>query len=206
MIPINEIVETLIGEVHNIGEPCVLVRVAGCNLDCNWCDTNHQAINERISAQEVAERVEKTGRGWALVTGGEPLLCPVTADLLAKLVNRGINVLLETNGSIPLDRVPAKVVKSVDMKTPSSGHAGCFLESNLEFIFKNDYVKFVITNRQDFDWALVNIEKYSLFEMTNVAFSPVWGIMNPGELAKWILETGLPIRLSIQLHKIIGIK
>lgn len=206
MIPLSEMVETFIGEVPEVGQPCALVRIAGCNLACDWCDTEKEFISERITVEKLHSRIMNTGREWVLITGGEPLLCARTVELIDKLIESNRRIVLETNGSIPLDCVPMKVIKSVDMKTPSSGHAGCFLDSNLMFIGKGDYVKFIISNRQDFDWALEEIENYGLINHCQIVFSPAWKQMNASELAGWILQTGLPIRLSIQIHKIIGIK
>ncbi len=206
MIPLNEMVETFIGEIPVIGQPCVLVRIAGCNLDCDWCDTDKEHISERITVDELYNRIMDTDREWVLITGGEPMLCARTAELIEKLIESNRKIVLETNGSIPLDSVPKEIVKSVDIKTPSSGHAGCFLESNLRYIDKIDCVKFVIANRQDFDWALGEIDRFNLFKIGQVVFSPVWDRMQASKLSEWILQTGLPIRLSIQIHKIIGIK
>ncbi len=207
MIPLNEFVETVIGEGPHSGIPCVLIRIAGCNLACDWCDTSdNKFIKERVPPAMLADRVADTGRDMVLITGGEPLLCAATIELMKELIEREIKILLESNGSIPLDRVPKEVVKSVDVKTPSSGHAGSFLQSNLDFITREDSVKFVIANRQDFDWSVGQIEKHNLLNRTTVIFSPVWDRLESKALAEWILETGSPIRLSMQLHKIIGIK
>lgn len=206
MIPLNEIVETFIGEIPEIGQPCVLMRITGCNLNCDWCDTDKEYVSERVTVEELYKRIMDTGREWVLITGGEPMFCGQTAELIEKLIDSNRKIVLETNGSIPLDCVPAKVIKSVDMKTPSSGHAGSFLDSNLQFIGDSDYIKFIISNRQDFDWALEEIENYGLLKHCQVVFSPAWERMEASELAEWILQTGLPIRLSIQIHKIIGIK
>jgi len=207
VIPLNEFTETLIGEEPHAGEQCVLIRIAGCNLDCRWCDTpDREKIIERVETDELADRAVKTGRPWALVTGGEPMNCDETPELLGALLSREICVLMETNGSFSLEKVPPEVVKSVDIKTPSSGFAGRFMESNLEFLDRKDVAKFVIADRNDFDWALNEIERLDLFSKSGVIFSPVWEIMEPKVLVRMILDCGLPVRLSVQLHKILRIK
>lgn len=207
MIPLNEIVETFFGELPEVGKPCVLVRIAGCNLACDYCDTSdNEIVREWLSAKDLADRILASERENVMITGGEPLLCARTAELIEMLLDSGLRIVLETNGSIPLSCVPEGAIKSVDIKTPSSGHAGCFLESNLNYISPKDTVKFVMGNRQDFDWSIKEIERLDLIGRAELVFSPVWGKLEPAALAEWILETKMPIRLSIQIHKIIGIK
>lgn len=207
MIPLSQFVETLIGEEPFSGYPCVLIRLANCNLSCAWCDTREKLfVSEEIEPKELAERAMKTGRNWALVTGGEPLICEDIYSLLDELIARKLSILLETNGSILIDKISKKVVLSVDIKTPSSGFAGSFLDKNIHHIKKTDWFKFVIADKNDFDWALDEIDRLNLFKKAGVIFSPVFGKMNPHELARMILKTKKQIRLSLQMHKIIGVE
>lgn len=207
MIPLNDFVETLMGELPEVGRPCVLVRIAGCNLACKWCDTgDNKLVRERLSVAELAGRIHSTGRKLVLITGGEPLLCDETPELIAELLQSGLKVVVETNGSIPLDNVPPGAIKSVDVKTPSSRHSDSFLESNLKLMTSKDTLKFVIANREDFEWSLQRLDEFRLSSGADIVFSPVWGEIDATALAEWILDTKLPIRLSIQIHKIIGIK
>jgi len=207
MIAISEILETLIGEEPCCGYPCTLIRISGCNLDCEWCDTPRKNDeNEVFSIDDIVKRVEKNDREWVLLTGGEPLLCDDSIELMRMLIEKGFKILLETNGSMPLDKVPKTVVKSVDFKVPSSGHAGSFLPWNLVHMNAHDYVKFVVADNKDIDYAIEQIKNHRLENRTNILFSPVYGVMDPAYLAKIILEKRIPARLSLQIHKMIGIK
>ncbi len=200
-------VETLMGELPEVGRPCVLVRLAGCNLACKWCDTtDNKFVRERLTVSELAGRIRSTGRELVMITGGEPLLCEETPELIAELLEMGLRVVVETNGSLPLDKIPPDAIKSIDVKTPSSGHSESFLESNLKFITSKDTLKFVVANRDDFEWSLRRLDEFEFSSDADIVFSPVWGEIDAKTLAEWILETKMPFRLSIQIHKIIGIK
>jgi 7-carboxy-7-deazaguanine synthase len=200
-------VETLMGELPEVGRPCVLVRLAGCNLACKWCDTtDNKFVRERVTVSELAGRIHSTGRELVMITGGEPLLCEQTPELIAELLEMGLRVVVETNGSLPLDKIPPDAIKSIDVKTPSSGHSESFLESNLKFITSKDTLKFVVANRDDFEWSLRRLDEFEFSSDADIVFSPVWGEIDAKTLAEWILETKMPFRLSIQIHKIIGIK
>ena len=206
MIPLNQFVETIIGEGPRAGTPCVLIRIAGCNLDCEWCDTlDKNVIQEYVAPSELARRAVSTRRQWALITGGEPLLCESTPELAQIILDSRMKVVVETNGSFPLDSLPKAVEKSVDIKTPSSGCAGTFLETNLKLLNWKDSIRFVIANQKDFDWSLDEIVRLNLINVTDVYFSPVWGRMSPTELMVWILDSHLPVKLSLQMHKIMGV-
>lgn len=205
-LKVSEMVETLIGEEPAAGYPCLLIRLSGCNLRCKWCDT--QSKNEFVEDYSVVElivKAQKTALPWILLTGGEPLLQPETPCLVKGLIESGFKVLIETNGTVDLSDLPKEVVKSVDIKTPSSGYAGSFLEANLPYITEHDALKFVIENRADYNWALSEIKRLELKSGTQIIFSPVFEKLEAAELASWILNQKLPIRLSIQIHKILGI-
>ncbi len=204
MFSISEIVETIIGEEPCAGYPCVIVRMSGCNLDCAWCDTPlRDVVSASYSAVELLNIVKRSERPWALITGGEPLLHKETPKLADLLLNAGISVLVETNGTLDIGNLPSEAVKSVDIKTPSSGFAGSFLESNAALIGPRDAAKFVIADRTDFDWAISEAERLGIIGST--IFSPVAERLKPKLLAEWIIESRRPIRLSVQLHKILGL-
>jgi 7-carboxy-7-deazaguanine synthase len=204
MITISEIYPAIQGETSHVGEPCTIVRLAGCNLDCSWCDTPQSREKGReVSIEEVVQTCKKIGLRLVLVTGGEPLLQKDTLDLLEKLVKSGFQVHLETNGSLPLDSIPNEVVVILDIKCPGSGMKDKMNFENLKKLRYSDEVKFIISNRGDFDYALSLVRKHRLLEKARVLFSPEFGQMNPAVLADWILETRLPIRLNLQIHKYI---
>jgi 7-carboxy-7-deazaguanine synthase len=137
------------------------------------------------------------------ITGGEPLLQVGVYGLMEALLAQGARVLLETNGSIPLDGVCWQVVKIVDIKTPGSGMAGSWRQSNLKWLASYDQVKFVITSREDYDWACAMVRRYHLCLFVNVLFSPAWGMISPGQLASWVVEDRLNVRFQLQVHKVL---
>ncbi len=203
MLKVSELVETLIGEEPAAGFPCLLVRLTGCNLACSWCDTRAKiSVGEDFTVDRLLEIASRVERRWILITGGEPLLQPECPALAERLVSAGFRVLIETNGTADISRLPKEVVKSVDDKTPSSGHAGTFLQGNLQHLSPEDAVKFVIADRGDFDWAIAEADSLGIWTRAQVVFSPVFGHLDPSLLAEWILEKSLPIRLSAQLHKL----
>jgi len=180
------------------------VRLAGCNLRCTYCDTKYAYEPEfTLSVEGIIKEVEKYYPVKLVeITGGEPLLQKESVELMKLLVKKEYTVLLETNNSISLKDVPDQVIKIVDFKTPSSGVCNSILWDNIKYFNDHDELKFVIANRQDFDWALGIIQKYDLLKY-QILFSPVHEKLDKRILAEWILETGLPIRLNIQLHKVI---
>jgi len=181
----------------------VLIRLAGCNLACSWCDTAGRfSFGEDYAVKDLLEIVKESLRPWALITGGEPLLRVETVALARGLVGENVAVLVETNGTMDISVLPPEVVKSVDCKTPSSGHAGSFRESNREFLSPRDAVKFVIADRRDFDWAIAEAGRLDFWPRAQVIFSPAGGHIKGAELARWILDERYPIRLSAQLHKV----
>jgi 7-carboxy-7-deazaguanine synthase len=203
---ITEIFLSIQGESTRAGWPCVFVRTTGCNLRCVWCDTEYSFHGGReMSVVEVLDAVEDVGGGCRLVeiTGGEPLLQHDVGELAERLLERGYTVLCETGGSVPVDRVPGEVVKIMDLKAPGSGEAGANDWSNLERLSPGrDEIKFVLADRGDYEWAVRQLRERGLDGFT-VHFSPVHGRLDRRELAEWILEDGLPVRLNLQIHKMV---
>ena len=201
---LSEIFYSLQGESSYAGFPCIFVRLAGCNLRCTYCDTKYAYEPEfTLSVEGIIKEVEKYHSVKLVeITGGEPLLQKESVELMKLLLQKKYEVLLETNNSISLKDVPDQVIKIVDFKTPSSGVCNSILWDNIKYFNDRDELKFVIANRQDFDWALGIIQKYDLLKY-QILFSPVHEKLDKRILAEWILETGLPIRLNIQLHKVI---
>jgi len=204
---ITEIFFSIQGESVRAGRPCVFVRTTGCNLRCDWCDTEYSFHGgEEMTVEEVVAEVERTGGDCRLVelTGGEPLLQHDVGELSRALLDRGYTVLCETSGSVPVDRVPGEVVKVMDLKCPGSGEAEANDWSNVERLEPGrDELKFVIRDRRDYEWALDRVRDRGLADRFTVHFSPVHGEMDRRELAGWILEDGAPVRLNLQIHKFI---
>ncbi|MGC9022059.1 MAG: radical SAM protein, partial [Dissulfurimicrobium sp.] len=175
---------SLQGEGVFAGRPCFFIRLSGCNLRCNYCDTTYaySGGEERELASLLAEW-QASGVGLVEVTGGEPLLQKETVPLMETLLSSGATVLLETNGSLPLVRVPRGVIKIVDRKTPGSGMKEAWHEENTRYIDMKDQIKFVITGRDDYEWAVALVRNSSLFLYTQVLFSPAWRLLDPAELA-----------------------
>ncbi len=203
-LDIAEIFVSLQGEGAHTGLPTFFVRLAGCNLRCQWCDTVYaqKPLNKFFSLSEILKLWEQRGcLPFIQITGGEPLLQEAVYDLMKQFLARGATVLLETNGSLSLKKVPGKVVKIMDIKTPSSGMEKYNNYSNLAYLTLKDQVKFVIADRRDYDWAKETLFRYYLPFYTQVLFSPVYGRLDPRELASWIIRDLLPVRFQIQLHK-----
>ncbi len=202
ILRINEIFTSIQGEGTHVGRPMHFVRLSGCNLNCIYCDTSDNKSGAYFSIDEI---IEKVGTPWTypvFITGGEPLMQEESLFLIIQLLSGNREVHLETNGSLDLSAVAPKAFKSVDIKTPGSGAAGSFLESNLDFITSRDDIKFIMTSRDDFNWAVDVIKDWRLLEKTlNLIFQPAWGFVEPAILAEWILSCGLSVRLSIQIHK-----
>lgn len=203
---ITEIFHSIQGESTYAGRPCVFVRTTGCNLRCAWCDTEYSFHGGRdMSVDEIVEAVAELAPDCRLaeLTGGEPLLQKEIGLLADRLLAKGYTVLCETSGSVPVDRVPAEVVKIVDFKCPGSGEEAANDWSNLELLSElRDEVKFVIADREDYEWARRQVAERDLTRFT-VHFSPEFESMDRELLARWILEDGLPVRLQLQVHKFI---
>jgi len=201
---LSEIFYSLQGESSYAGLPCVFVRLAGCNLRCTYCDTKYAYESElTLSVQEIIKEIEKYHPVKLVeITGGEPLLQGEAIELMQLLIKNKYKVLLETNNSISLENVPRQVIKIVDFKTPSSGMSEKMLWDNNQYLNEKDELKFVIADREDFDWSLMILKKYDLLKF-RILFSPVFGKLDQTELAEWILKTKLPIRLNVQMHKLL---
>lgn len=204
MLKVNEIFHSIQGESTHAGRPCVFVRLTGCNLRCAWCDTAYAFHEgEDMTVDQVMERVGSYGCGLVEVTGGEPLMQEESVDLMERLLAEGCEVLLETGGSLPVRDVPLEVIKIVDFKAPSSGMAGKNRWSILDNLAPHDEVKFVIGDRDDYDWARARIEEHGLVGRYTILISPVFGMLEPRVLAGWLLQDRLQARLQLQLHKTI---
>jgi 7-carboxy-7-deazaguanine synthase len=200
---VNEIYCALDGEGPWQGYPVTIVRLMGCNLRCGYCDSQFAySEGRKIEAASIMEIISKLGINKILITGGEPLAQRGTTQLLERLLEGNFEVSLETNGSYPVDNIPARVVKIVDVKTPDSGSGGSFQEDNLEKLGNNDCMKFVISSRNDYEWSRDFLARHENIVCETV-FTPVWRNLIPQELAGWILEDCLDVRFSVQLHKIL---
>jgi 7-carboxy-7-deazaguanine synthase len=217
---ITEIYKSLQGESTYAGLACVFVRLTGCNLRCSWCDSEYTFTGGRkMAIDDVCEEVKRLSPSGGLVeiTGGEPLLQERdVVSLMERLAQDGYRVLIETSGERPLERVPAQVIKIVDVKCPDSGAANTFRSDNLAALTPLDEVKFVLSSRSDYEFARDFTGQHGLAERVNaVLFSPAFRkdatgardsshcLLDPQELAEWMLADGVPARLSLQLHKFI---
>ena len=203
MLTVNEIFHSIQGESTFAGEPCVFVRLTACDLRCSWCDTSY-AFHEgrKMSVDEVLGEVDRYQCATVEVTGGEPLLQQDVYPLMRRLLESGKTVLLETGGHRSIADVPAGVVRIVDVKCPGSGESVKVDWDNLRRVTPKDQVKFVIRDRADYEFARDVIAREQLVGRVGaILFSPVHGVMSPKNLAAWILEDGLPVRLQLQAHK-----
>lgn len=202
---ITEIFHSLQGETSTTGLPTVFVRLTGCPLRCTYCDTEYAFYGgEKMALAAIIDQVEGYGARHVTVTGGEPLAQPNCIALLAELCDRGYTVSLETSGAMPVDDVDPRVVKILDLKTPASGEAARNRYENIALLQPHDEVKFVICNREDYEWARLKVDELGLLQRAReVLFSPSQGQLNPTELADWILADKLPVRFQMQLHKLL---
>lgn len=201
---VNEIFHSILGESTLAGASAAFVRLTGCNLRCNWCDTQYAwGEGTEMAPDAVVARVRGTGAKRVLITGGEPLCQTETIPLLSNLLDAGLFVLLETNGSLDISGVPPKVMKIVDFKCPGSGQVDANRFANIEHLLPGDNVKFVIGDLTDYEWARGVVDCYRLDARCPVLFSPVWGGITPEELAARIVADRLDARLHLQLHKIV---
>ncbi len=205
MLTINEIFHSIQGESTYAGLPCVFVRLTACDLRCRWCDTPY-AFHEgrKMTVDDVVADVEARGCRVVEVTGGEPLLQPDVYPLMQRLLDSGKTVLIETGGHRSIARVPAGVIRIVDVKCPGSGESEKNDWSNLARLTSTDEVKFVIADRADYEFARDVVRREKLNEkVAAVLFSPVHGELDPKQLAAWVIADRLPVRVQLQVHKYI---
>ena len=201
---LHEIFYSLQGESSRVGLPTVFVRLTGCPMRCVYCDTAY-AFNggQTTPISEIMERVASYSAGYVTVTGGEPLAQKNCLVLLKQLCDVGYEVSLETGGAMDTSEVDARVAVILDVKTPGSGEMEKNLWANLDHLKPADEVKFVLCNRADYDWAKNILSEHAIHRKCSVLFSPVYQDVNPTDLAEWILEDKLPVRMQMQLHKIL---
>ena len=204
MLKVNEIYHSIQGESTNAGLPCVFIRLTGCNLRCTYCDTEYAFFegNER-SFDEIVKEVKKYNCKLVEVTGGEPLMQDESITLMKKLCDEDFDVMLETAGNMPIKDVDNRVKIIMDLKCPSSGMMDKNLYENVDHLKKEDEVKFVIGNREDYDWMKEIINKYNLQNKCTLLASVVFGTLEPLTLVNWILEDKLDMRFQLQIHKFI---
>jgi 7-carboxy-7-deazaguanine synthase len=199
-----EIFTSIQGESSFAGMPCTFIRLTGCNLRCSYCDTSYAYYGgQELAVDEIIKEVKGAGINLVEITGGEPLLQKEVLHLSKRLVEEKYTVLVETNGSQSIKEIDRKAVVILDIKTPGSGMSKEMDFSNLDYIKNSDQIKFVITNREDYEWAKEIIQRYSLIEKCHILFSPAFGILPPENLAKWMISDKVKIRLNLQLHKYI---
>ena len=205
MLTINEIFHSIQGESTHTGRPCVFVRLTACDLRCSWCDTPY-AFHEghKATVEDVLTKVASYDCNLVEITGGEPLLQREVYPLMRALLERGHEVMIETGGHLSVDDVPHDVVRIIDVKCPGSGESEKTHWPNLDALRPRDEVKFVIRDRADYDYARDIVTRYELTSRAAaVLFSPVHDVLAPADLAAWILEDRLPVRLQLQSHKYI---
>jgi len=204
MLLVHEIYRSIQGESTYAGLPCVFVRLTGCHLRCVWCDTPHAfREGQLLGLAEVIDRVLAFGCPLVELTGGEPLVQPEALELMQRLADAGLTVLLETSGALSVREVDPRVVIIMDLKCPDSGECAHNYWPNLDWLKPQDQIKFVVASRRDFDWAVETVVRHKLDERFSVLFSPAFGLVLPRNLAQWILESGLQVRMQLQMHKYI---
>ena len=205
VLTVNEIFHSIQGESTHAGRPCVFVRLTACDLRCSWCDTPYAFTEGRkMSIDDVVAAVKQYRCPVVEITGGEPLLQKEVHPLMQRLLDDGLTVMLETGGHRSIADVPVGVVRILDVKCPASGEAQRNDWTNMERLAPADEVKFVVQDRVDYEYAKEVVARYGLLErVAAVLFSPVHGVLDASQLAAWILEDGLGVRLQLQLHKYI---
>lgn len=201
---INEIFYSLQGETSRIGLPTVFIRLTGCPLRCDYCDTTYAFSGGRnMSVADILKQVEKSGPRYVTVTGGEPLAQKNCLPLLTALCDAGYQVSLETSGALDIGGVDARVMRVVDIKTPASGEVEKNRWQNLPLLKPHDEIKIVLCDENDYLWARQILDQYHLSEICEVVFSPAHGTLSATQLAEWILRDHLPVRMQLQLHKLL---
>jgi 7-carboxy-7-deazaguanine synthase len=201
---ITEIFHSLQGEARSVGWPTVFVRLTGCPLRCRYCDTAYAFHGgEWRSLADIMQAVAAYSTRYVTVTGGEPLAQPVCRDLLKLLADRGYDVSLETGGALDIAGIDARVTVVMDLKTPGSGEAARNRYENIPLLKRSDEVKFVICGRADYEWSRAKLAEFDIASRCDVLFSPSYGQLEAAALADWILADRLPVRMQVQLHKIL---
>ena len=201
---VSEIFFSLQGETSRVGLPTVFVRLTGCPLRCGYCDTAYAFTGgESISITMILEQVAQHQASYVTVTGGEPLAQKSCLVLLKALCDAGYSVSLETSGALDLFKVDSRVCKVMDIKTPGSGEVDKNLWSNLNYLTRQDEIKFVLTDEADYQWACEIMQAKQLNALCPILFSPVYASLEPATLAAWILRDKLPVRMQIQMHKLL---
>ena len=201
---VNEVFFSIQGEGTRAGRPCVFVRLTGCPLRCVWCDTAY-AFHEgrRRQAEDVLAEIGRFPARLLCLTGGEPLAQPRAFDLVREALDAGWEVVVETSGHVDIGPLDDRAAAILDVKTPGSGETHRMHWPNLDRLARKDEAKFVIDGRADYEWSRDLVRERRLAERTTVLFSPVHGALDPGELGRWILDDGLPVRLQVQLHRLL---
>jgi 7-carboxy-7-deazaguanine synthase len=205
MLKINEIYHSIQGESTSTGRPCVFIRLTYCNLRCTYCDTEYAFYDGKdLSVQQVIDEVEKYKCKFVEITGGEPLVqMEECLELMNSLCDLGFEVMLETGGSLPIEDIDHRVKIIMDLKCPSSGMERKNFYDNLKYLKTTDELKFVIGNREDYEWTKSILDKYNFYGKCLILFSVVFGELEPVELVNWILEDKLDVRFQMQMHKFI---
>ena len=203
MLKINEIFYSIQGESSFSGMPCIFIRLTYCNLRCSYCDTEYSFYEGRdMSINQIIKEIKQYKCNLVEVTGGEPLMQDGCIELMQTLLDNNYNVMLETGGSLPVNKVPKEVIKIIDFKCPSSNMEKKNDWSIIKNLNKNDEVKFVIGNKEDYEWSKKKINEHNLNNNT-ILFSPVHDVLSSKTLSEWILNDGLKVRAQLQLHKYI---
>jgi len=203
-VSINEIFYSIQGEAKNTGKPTVFIRTAGCPFRCSYCDTDYaftEGKQKKIS--EVIKYVKKFDTKYITVTGGEPLAQKNIKNLLELLISNSYDISLETSGLIDISNVPEDIEIVMDIKTPSSNEESKNIKKNLSIIKKTDVLKFVIGDKNDYEWSKEVLSENNLINFNNIYFSPVHDLLKPKDIAKWILDDNLKVTLQLQIHKYI---
>jgi 7-carboxy-7-deazaguanine synthase len=201
---VNEIFHSLQGEADCVGFPTVFVRLTGCPLRCQYCDTEYAFhAGDWLDLESILGKVQGLGAAYVCVTGGEPLAQPNCLKLLARLCDAGYQVSLETSGALDVAAVDARVSRVIDVKTPASNEASRNRIENFRHLTPRDQLKFVICSRDDYDWSKAFLQEHDLGERCRILFSPSYNQLSPTLLAEWILADRLPVRFQMQLHKIL---
>jgi 7-carboxy-7-deazaguanine synthase len=214
LFDVSELFFSIQGESSFAGYPCVFIRLSGCNLRCNYCDASYtyEEPSNKTALNEIIQFVNNYPNAIVEITGGEPLLQENSLPLMQNLLDLGRTVLLETNGSLTIETIPDQVIKIMDLKCPDSGMHKEMLLDNLVKLTGRDEIKCVVSSRADYDWAVNTLRKKGLLDhplqessppKAKILFSPVTGKLDAPLLAEWILQDNLPVRLQLQLHKII---